>query len=97
VLEDVNEKIHRLVRYLYLMENKGYLRNCRAMILGDFIGTEKVELFYNEVKNMAEKYGFWVIREFPFGHHLHSVSLPFGVKAVLDMKKRQIRWDKFRS
>lgn len=96
VLEDTNEKAYRLLRYLYLLEYKGYLSQCSALLIGD-LGLEKEREgdFMKELLKLVEENSFPVITGIPFGHHLKSYSLPFGVKAEMDSETRVLRWKNF--
>lgn len=95
ILEDVNEKVYQLIRYLYLLEYKGYLNRCEGIILGTFSGTKNIRDFHREVQKLAEKYNFVVLKDLSFGHHLQSLALPFGVEGSVDLRNMELNWQPF--
>ncbi len=95
VVEDVNEDAYKVERYLNVLAYKGILTNCSAMILGDFTGADHPERIREAALEYAEEYDFALLAGLDFGHHLHSVSLPFGVAATLDISASVLQWKSF--
>jgi muramoyltetrapeptide carboxypeptidase len=75
VIEDLNEPLYKIDRYLTQLLQSGVLRDCEALLFGQFNNCgeedEKQELF----KRFAENIKGPVITDFPFGHNFPSVSL----------------------
>lgn len=97
VLEDINEKAYQIIRYLYLLEYKNFIQNCTAIILGNFTNNDNDGLIEEEFKSLAKKYDITLIKNFPFGHHLDSLNLPFGVPAQLNIQQKTLKWNNLKA
>ena len=75
IIEDLNEPLYRIDRYLTQLLQCGALTDCEALLCGQFKNCgeeqEKQELF----KRFAEKIKGPVIVDFPFGHEFPSISI----------------------
>lgn len=90
VLEDIDEEPYKIDRYLAQLRQAGVLETLSGVVLGNFIDCEDK----NEQRNsytveqiLKEYFGhrdYPVIFDFPYGHGMKKVSLPIGMKAVLD-------------
>ena len=75
IIEDLNEPLYRIDRYLTQLLQCGALRECEALLFGQFNNCgeekEKYELFNNFAENIKGS----VIVDFPFGHDFPSISI----------------------
>ena len=75
IIEDLNEPVYKIDRYLTQLSQCGALAECEALFFGQFsncgIEEEKEELFERFAKNVKGP----VIVDFPFGHRFPSISL----------------------
>jgi len=75
IIEDLNEPLYKIDRYLTQLLQCGALKECEALIFGQFNNCgeekEKQELF----RRFAEHIRGPVVVDFPFGHNFPSISL----------------------
>ena len=75
IIEDLNEPLYKIDRYLTQLLQAGALKDCEALLFGQFNNCgdeqEKLELF----KRFAENIKGPVITDFPFGHSFPSISM----------------------
>ncbi len=95
IFEDINEKAYKIERYMNVLEYKGILNNTSVIILGNIQNMDKPEWLNEIMKEFAQKYNITLISGLNFGHHLNSVSLPFGVKGNIDISNMQLSWKEF--
>lgn len=78
VLEDINEPVYKLDRYLTQLEQTGQLQRLAGLVLGDFTRCgnrhDRAVLF----RRFAPLVPGPVIMGLPFGHRFPRISLPFG-------------------
>jgi muramoyltetrapeptide carboxypeptidase len=75
ILEDINEPVYKLDRYLTQLDQCGILKKCQGVLFGKFTncGTEeeRSELF----RRFSKKINGTVISGFPFGHGFPLMSI----------------------
>ena len=80
-LEDVDEKLYRVDRYLTQWILAGKLRKIRALILGDFRGLRNTEVY--RILSTQMKINFPVAHTPYIGHGKNKITLPVG--AIVDL------------
>lgn len=75
ILEDVNEDIYKLDRYLTQLQQCGVFAKCEAVFFGQFNNCGTKEEQYNLFERFAAKSRGPIIADFPFGHAFPSVSI----------------------
>ncbi len=88
-LEDIDEEPYRVDRMLTQLRLAGKLKECKGIILGDFNNCTPKS--YNPSLTLMEVFqdiivpsGKPTIYNFKAGHCMPMITIPFGVKAVLD-------------
>jgi muramoyltetrapeptide carboxypeptidase len=92
-LEDVNEVAYRIDRMLQHLQQSGILTHVKAILLGDFTFTTKIEeekKILAVLERFAKEQNFPVLRCPGIGHGKKNRSLPLGTLALLDLNKNQI-------
>jgi muramoyltetrapeptide carboxypeptidase len=93
LLEEINEEPYRIDRMLNHLRLLKILKSIRGIILGDFVkcvefDSEKRTLSLNEViTDYFEGLKMPVIYNFRHGHLHEKVTIPFGVRAVLNASR----------
>jgi len=92
-IEDIGEYTYRVDRMLTQLRLAGKFGDCAGIVLGDFTdckveyggryGLSLLQVF----KDIVAPAGKPTIYNFKAGHCVPTLSLPFGVKAVLDADK----------
>lgn len=92
LIEDVNEPLYKIDRMLtQLFENKPFLKNISAVILGNFSGIEDSEENFKKLfENFSSKYSVPICDGVKFGHIKQKITIPFGQNAVLNFKEKNI-------
>ena len=87
-LEDVDEELHEVDRFLTQWIFAGKLKGIKALILGDFrgIGSQKI---YNILASQMEL-GFPVVHCPYIGHVANKITLPIGAEVELNTDKKQL-------
>ena len=81
-LEDVDEKLYRIDRYLTQWILGGKLKGIRAFILGDFSGVRNREVY--KILSTQMKINFPVVHTPYIGHGKNKITLPVGAKVSLN-------------
>jgi muramoyltetrapeptide carboxypeptidase len=92
-LEDVNEVAYRIDRMLQHLQQSGILTHVKAILLGDFTFTAKIEeekKILAVLERFAKEQNFPVLRCPGIGHGKKNRSLPLGTPALLDLNKNQL-------
>ncbi|HLH80164.1 MAG TPA: LD-carboxypeptidase [Chthonomonas sp.] len=90
LIEDVNEPVYRVDRYLTQLLNAGILQEAAGFIVGTVTGWRKHEQedssnqLYSLWEDLLLPLGKPTIVGFPFGHEPNPLTLPLGTRAQLD-------------
>lgn len=91
-LEDVNEPAWRIERSLLHLSQAGMLENCRAVLLGDFLGADRVTSrqggydFLTAITRFSKaRPDLRIFTGLPIGHGLRRETLPVGAKLALSV------------
>ncbi|MEN8687426.1 MAG: LD-carboxypeptidase [Desulfuromonadales bacterium] len=87
-LEDVDEKLHQVDRYLTQWILAGKFRDVKALILGDFRGLRSRQVYDILASQMALT--FPVVHCPYIGHVENKVTLPIGAEVVLQTERKQL-------
>jgi len=95
-VEDINEHPYRIERMLYQLMHAGILGRQKALLLGDFSAYRLAENdngfdFDAMVAHLRERLSIPVLTGLPFGHVRDKLSLPFGVRASLEISANGYR------
>ncbi len=88
LLEDINESAYRIDRLLTQLKFSGLLDTVAGIILGDFLDNDlrpmsDIELIWQRVLDLTNKH-IPVWANFPVGHGSRNITLPIGLKALMD-------------
>jgi muramoyltetrapeptide carboxypeptidase len=83
-LEDVGEKPYRLDRMLTQLIFSGHLDRAAGICLGSFHNCGQNDQVQGVLFNRLSSLAIPVAAGFPAGHGMPSLTLPFGLEAVLD-------------
>ncbi|GAB4330994.1 MAG: LD-carboxypeptidase [Calditrichia bacterium] len=90
-LEDVNEPLYKIERYLLQLKLAGFLERVRAVLLGTFLYEHQPldveELFKKYIPDNAP-----VLTGLPYGHYADSIALPNGVPATFYPEEKRLAW-----
>ena len=75
IIEDLNEPLYRIDRYLTQLLQCGVLRECEALLFGQFNNCGEEEEKQKLFMRFAEHIKGPVIADFPFGHNFPSISI----------------------
>lgn len=92
-LEDVNEFAYRIDRMLQHLKQSGTLSHVKAILLGDFTFSSKLEeekKIHTILERFAKEQNFPVLRCPDIGHGKKNRILPFGTPAHLDLNRNQL-------
>jgi len=87
-LEDVDEKLYRVDRYLTQWILAGKLRKIRALILGDFSGLKSADVY--KILSTQMKINFPVVHTPYIGHGKNKITLPVGANVSLDTSQKSL-------
>jgi muramoyltetrapeptide carboxypeptidase len=97
--EDIDEKPHRIDRYLTHLIQAGKLQQARGIIFGTFTKCEYLsrENYYkfgvtalDMIRERIVPLGIPAIFGLQFGHVTNKLTIPFGARATLDATNRQV-------
>jgi muramoyltetrapeptide carboxypeptidase len=97
-IEEVGEKPYRIDRNLAQMKQAGIFNKISGLILGNFIDCENgknepsftvEEIFHDYFSESS----YPVIMNFPYGHNGIMMSIPIGIRAIIDFDKSEISFD----
>ncbi len=95
VLEDVDEAPHRVDRMIIQLVNSGLTTKISAIVLGKFTecepsDTSSPHFTVDQVLDgISDLIPVPVVRNFQYGHIPKKLTVPFGVRARLDVEKRR--------
>ena len=87
-LEDVDEKLHAVDRYLTQWILAGKFQEIKALILGDFRGIGNKKIYDILASQMA--LGFPVVHCPYIGHVENKITLPIGAEVELNTDRKQL-------
>jgi muramoyltetrapeptide carboxypeptidase len=87
-LEDVDEKMHEVDRYLTQWILAGKLRKVKGLILGDFRGIKDRDVY--KILSSQMKIDFPLVNCPYIGHVRNKITLPVGARVELDTKKKAL-------
>jgi len=87
-LEDVDEELHRIDRYLTQWILMGKLNGIKGLILGDFRGVKSEDVF--KILSSQMKINFPVVHCPYIGHVKNKITLPVGAKVRLATKNKSM-------
>lgn len=96
ILEDVDEAPHRIDRMFAQLMHAGILKNISALLLGKFTDCnpadpQKPFLTPNQIfREVAERVKVPVVANIQYGHIEKKLTIPFGLNARIDTKKKRI-------
>jgi len=90
-IEDVDENPHRVDAMLTQLVNTGLAQQAAGIVVGEMTGTDERadptmggRPWRDIVRDRLAPLGVPTVIDFPFGHHKHMLSIPFGIRARLD-------------
>ena len=87
-LEDVDEKLHQVDRYLTQWILAGKFRGVKGVILGDFRGIKSRQVY--EILASQMELAFPVVHCPYVGHVPDKITMPVGAEVELDTQKKQL-------
>ncbi|MEU1278090.1 LD-carboxypeptidase [Streptomyces sp. NPDC005805] len=93
LLEDVGEEDYRVDRMLTQLLRAGWLEGVAGVLLGSWADCGPYEDFRAVLADRLGPLGVPVVEEFGFGHGDRSLTVPLGVRAVLDADARTLTVD----
>ena len=87
-LEDVDEKLHQVDRYLTQWILAGKFRGIKALILGDFRGLRSKQVY--DILASQMELNFPVIHCPCIGHVKNKITLPIGAQVEIDTDRKQL-------
>jgi len=87
-LEDVDEKLHEVDRYLTQWILAGKFKGVRALILGDFRGIRSRQV--HDILASQMELDFPVVHCPYIGHVANKITLPIGVEVELNTDRKQL-------
>jgi muramoyltetrapeptide carboxypeptidase len=87
-LEDVDEKLHQVDRYLTQWILSGKFKGVRALILGDFRGIKSRQVY--DILASQMELNFPVVYCSYVGHVVNKITMPIGAEVELNTLKKQL-------
>lgn len=87
-LEDVDEKLHEVDRYLTQWILSGKFKGVKGLILGDFRGIRNSRVF--EILTSQMEVDFPVVHTPYVGHVKNKITLPVGAEVELNTESKQL-------
>ena len=87
-LEDVDEKLHQIDRYLTQWILAGKFKGVKAVILGDFRGIRNKQVF--DVLSSQMELSIPVVHCPYIGHVVNKITMPIGAEVELDTGKKRL-------
>ena len=87
-LEDVDEKLHQVDRYLTQWILAGKFKGVKAVILGDFRGIRNSRVY--DVLASQMELNIPVVHCPYLGHVMNKITMPIGAEVQLDTEKKQL-------
>jgi muramoyltetrapeptide carboxypeptidase len=87
-LEEVDEKLHQVDRYLTQWILSGKFKGIKGLILGDFSGIKSRRVY--EILASQMELDFPVVHSPCVGHVPDKITMPVGAEVELDTRKKQL-------
>ena len=87
-LEDVDEKLHQVDRYLTQWILAGKFKDIKALILGDFRGLRSKQVY--DILASQMELNFPVVHCPYIGHAANKITLPIGAEVELHTNRKQL-------
>lgn len=87
-LEDVDEKLHQVDRYLTQWILAGKFKGVKAVILGDFRGIKNSRVY--DILASQMELTFPVVHCPYLGHVINKITMPIGAEVELNTQKKQL-------
>lgn len=87
-LEDVDEKLHQVDRYLTQWILAGKFKGVKALILGDFRGIRSQQVY--DILASQMELDFPVVHCPYIGHVANKITLPIGAEVELNTERKQL-------
>ncbi|OGP63031.1 MAG: hypothetical protein A2169_04860 [Deltaproteobacteria bacterium RBG_13_47_9] len=87
-LEDVDQKLYEIDRYLTQWILAGKLRKVKGLILGDFRGIKEPDVY--NILSTQMKIDFPLVNCPYIGHVKNKITLPVGARVKLDTRKKAL-------
>ena len=87
-LEDVDEKLHQVDRYLTQWILAGKFKDIKALIIGDFRGLRSKQVY--DILASQMELNFPVVHCPYIGHVANKITLPIGAEVELQTKRKQL-------
>lgn len=91
-LEDVNEKPYRVDRLLMQLKLAGVFEKCKAVVFGSMDGPNPLAHYGQVIRDIFSDYAFPLVMNFPAGHCRKKYTLPLGVTAELDTRRKSLTY-----
>jgi len=91
-IEDVDEPIYRIDRMLHQLKLSGFLKQVRALLLGQFLWKNRALNIVQMVKEMFPE-DVPIVANLPYGHITQSLLMPIGMPASIQTSPFRIQWD----
>ena len=91
-LEDVNEKPYAVDRMLTQMLAAGKFKNVRGIVFGPFVNGGHPSHFQETALDVLQDFQGPILFHFPAGHGPVKVTLPLGIRARIDQKKKSLEY-----
>ena len=85
--EDLNEPVYKIDKmFQQLLNIKKFAKNCKGIILGDFLGVDNEEWLEDYFKELGLRLGIPMIGGYKITHSCEKITLPIGKFAQLNEK-----------
>lgn len=92
LLEDYNEPVYRLDRFLQQLRLAGSLQEVRGLVLGGFTGCGPLPKVWEIFATLGQQLAIPVLAGLPVGHQPDNYTVPLGVEVTVNSTRRMISW-----
>lgn len=86
--EDLNEPVYKIDKmFQQLINLPDFLKNCRAIVLGDFLDTDNDEWLEEYFSELADRLNIPVVHMEGITHSEYKITLPIGADARIENNK----------
>jgi muramoyltetrapeptide carboxypeptidase len=86
-LEDINEPLYKIDRMITQLKLASKLNGVKGIILGDFGTNDSLRDLFLE---LFSDFNMPIIYKFPSGHISNNITIPIGIKVMLDTYKQKL-------